>query len=82
MEKRVNLYVTPKSQDTDKIKDYLASNGIDFNVYDVRTDLEAHKRMREATRGACGAPVIEVGHQIVCGFDRERLEDAIAYEFR
>lgn len=80
METEVNLYVTPKSRDTDNIKDYLGNKGIDFNVYDIHADVNAHRRMLEATRGACGAPVVEVGHQIVCGFDSERLEDTIAYE--
>ena len=80
MEKEVNLYITPKSQDTDNIKDYLESAGVDFNVYDVHADFRVHKRMLEATRGACSAPVIEIGNQIVCGFDRERLEDTLAYE--
>jgi len=82
MEKQVNLYVTPKSLDTDRIEGYLESKGIDFNVYNIHADVQAHKRMIEATRGACGAPVIEVGHQIVCGFDTERLDETIAYELR
>ena len=80
MEKRVNLYATSKSKDTDKIRDYLSRKGIDFNVHDIDIDHEAHLRMLEATRGACGAPVVEIGNQIVCGFDRKRLEETIAYE--
>jgi glutaredoxin len=80
MEKEVNLYVTPESFETDRIKEYLASKGIDFNVFDIHSDFKAHKRMLEATRGACGAPVIEIGHKIVCGLDRERLEETIKYE--
>ena len=81
MEKEVNLYITPESPDTDKIKNYLAGEGIDFKVYDINTDVQAHKRMLEATRGACSAPVVEIGNQIVCGFDTERLRETIAYEF-
>lgn len=80
MEKQVNLYITPKSPDTDKIKDHLANKGIDFKVHDIHADVKAHKRMLEATRGACGAPVVEIGHQIVCGFDSERLDETIKYE--
>jgi len=82
MEKEVNLYVSPKSRDVDKIEGYLASRGIDFNVYDIHADVQAHKRMLEATRGACGAPVVEVGHQIVCGFDLERLDETISFELQ
>jgi glutaredoxin 3 len=82
MEKEVNLYVTPKSTDTDKIKDYLESENIDYQVVDVHDDFKAHKRMLEATRGACGAPVVEIGHQIVCGFDSERLKETLDYELR
>ncbi len=76
----VNVYVLPTSPDTGKIKEFLASKGIDFKVYDIRSDVKAHKRMIEATRGACGAPVIEIGHRIVCGFDTERLEETIGKE--
>ncbi len=82
MEKEVNLYVTPKSPGVDKIKDYLSRQGIDFNVYDVDSDYKAHKRMLEAARGACGTPVVEIGNQIVCGFDRDRLKEAINFEIR
>jgi hypothetical protein len=42
--------------------------------------VKAHKRMLEATRGACGAPVIEIGHRIVCGLDEERLDETINLE--
>ncbi len=78
----VSLYVTPKSPDTGKIKDFLASRGVEFKVHDIHADFKAHKRLLEATRGACGAPVIEFEHKIVCGFDPERLEDTLAYERR
>lgn len=82
MEKEVNLYFNSKSEDTDKIRDDLFKRGIDFKSYDIEVDNEAHKRMLEATRGACGAPVVEIGNQIVCGFDRDRLEATIGYELR
>lgn len=80
--KRVNIYTNSKAQDTDRIKSYLTNHGVDFRECDVDTDMKAHKRMLEATRGACGTPVVEIGNQIVCGFDRQRLEDTIAYELR
>ncbi len=80
MEKEVNVYVLPSSPDTEKIKGFLASKGIDFKVYDIHEDVKAHKRMLEATRGACRAPVIEIGNRIVCGLDKERLEETISYE--
>ncbi len=77
---KVQVYITPKSPDTDGIKEYLVNEGIDFELHNVHADYKAHKRMLEATRGACGAPVIEIGNQIVCGFDKKRLEETIAYE--
>ncbi|MDR3557436.1 MAG: glutaredoxin domain-containing protein [Syntrophobacteraceae bacterium] len=82
MEKEVNVYVFPASPDTEKIRDYLDSKGIDFKVYDINSDQKAHKRMLEATRGACGPPVIEIGNRIVCGLDKERLEETIASELK
>ena len=80
MEKEVNVYVRPTSPDTDKIKEFLTGKGIDFKVYDIHDDVKAHKRMLEATRGACNAPVIEIGNRIVCGLDKERLEETIKSE--
>ncbi|MDA8308238.1 MAG: glutathione S-transferase N-terminal domain-containing protein [Deltaproteobacteria bacterium] len=82
MEKEVNVYVFPASPDTDKIKNYLASKAIPFKVYDVHSDQKAHKRMLEATRGACRAPVIEIGNRIVCGLDKNRLDETIATELK
>ncbi len=82
MEKEVNLYISPKSANTEKIKDFLVNRGVDFKVHDIHADVKAHKRMLEATRGACGAPVIEIGNQIVCGFDSKRLEETLDYELQ
>jgi glutaredoxin len=80
MEKEVNVYTRTKSSETEKITEYLEDKGLDFKVYDIQSDVKAHKRMIEATRGACGAPVIEIGNRIVCGLDKERLEETIRYE--
>lgn len=82
MAKRVSLYVSPNSPDTEQIKGYLSNKGIDFALYDVSVDLHAHKRMIEATRGAGSPPVIEIGHQLVFGFDKERMDEVIDYELR
>ncbi len=76
----INLYATAKSKDTDRIREFLESKGIQFRVYDIHSDFRAHRRMLEATRGACGAPVTEFPRKIVCGFDPEGLEDTLAYE--
>lgn len=80
MKKEVNVYVFPASPDTEKIKNYLSSKGIAFKVYDIHADEKAHKRMLEATRGACAAPVIEIGNRIVCGVDKKRLDETIGTE--
>ncbi len=80
MEKEVNLYVKQGSLEAHGIKEFLASKDIDVNVYDIHSDFKAHKRMLEATRGACGAPVVEIGNRIVCGFDIDRLEETIEHE--
>ncbi len=80
MAKRVSLYVTPNSPGNEEIKGYLSNKGIDFDLYDISIDTGAHKRMIEATRGAGGPPVIEIGHQLVFGFDKERMDEVIDYE--
>ena len=79
---KVNVYVKATSPDTTEITEFLSKRGIPYDVFDISSNVAAHKRMLEATRGAGGPPVIEVGHQVVLGFDAERLEDTIAYEFR
>jgi len=52
MEKEVNVYVTPKSPDTDKIREYLASKGSITTSLIFPPITRRTKRMLEATRGA------------------------------
>ena len=80
MKKEVNLYVFPASPDPDKIKSYLESRGIAFKVYDIRSNQKAYKRMLEASRVACAAPVIEIGSRTVCEPEKKGLDDTLDTE--
>jgi hypothetical protein len=82
MKDKVNVYVKSTASDTMEITDFLRKRGISYDLFDISSNVAAHKRMLEATRGAGGPPVIEVGHQVVLGFDADRLEETIQYEFR
>jgi glutaredoxin len=82
MDRKADLYIESMTQGVDEIKDFLRKKGVSAVIHDISTEEGARKRMLEATRGACGPPVVEIGHQIVCGFDPERLEETIKYEFR
>ena len=82
MERTANLYITPESRHVGEIKECLSNQGVDIKVYDIHSDVDAHRRMLEATRGAGGPPVTEIGHQVVIGHDCNKLEETIDYEFR
>ena len=56
----------------------LSKKGVLFTAYDVKTDKEALKEMKRISGGALRVPVISVCNEVMVGFDRGRLEQALA----
>lgn len=54
------------------LKEFLKENGVVFEDIDVSSDLATQKEMVEKT-GQMGVPVVEIGSDIVVGFDKELI---------
>jgi len=76
-QKQVTIYSTPTCHFCHAAKDFFAENKIQFTDYNVATDLPKRKEMVEKS-GQMGVPVIEVGDELVVGFDQDRLKELLA----
>jgi glutaredoxin-like YruB-family protein len=70
---KVRVYSTPTCPWCFKAKDFLRDNHIEFEDIDVKEDHEAAQYMIEKS-GQMGVPVIEIGDEMVIGFDEERIK--------
>lgn len=74
--KPVIVYSTPSCPYCKQAKEYLASRGVSFEDVDVAADAVRAQEMIQKS-GQMGVPVIDVGGEIIIGFDRDRLEKLI-----
>jgi len=66
---KTELYGTASCPYTRDMREWLEWNGRDFEEYDVETDAEALKRMREASGGQRTVPVlVEDGKAVQIGW--------------
>ena len=78
MSEMVRIYSTPTCPFCKMAKEFLSKKGVEFTDYDVTKDREALKEMRKISGGALRAPVISVCNEVMVGFDRGRLEQALS----
>lgn len=72
----VTIYSTPTCVYCKMAKDFFAKNNIAYTEHNVASDLKAREEMFAKTH-QMGVPVIDVGGQIVVGFDKKTLEDLL-----
>lgn len=72
----VLIYSTPTCSGCDAAKQFLRQHGIAFFEYNVAKDLQAAERMIKRT-GQTAVPVIEVGDEVIVGFNRRQLAKAL-----
>ena len=77
MDKKITIYSTPTCHFCQMTKEFLKGKGIAYTEYDVAQDIEKRQEMIQKS-GQMGVPVIFVGDELIVGFDKERLEAAIA----
>ena len=70
--KKVEIYSTPSCVYCGMARDFFRKNNIQYDTFDVLSDLEKRKEMIEKS-GQMGVPVITVGDELVVGFDQRRL---------
>ena len=73
MNKKIKVYGVPTCPFCTKTKKYLKDKGFDFEDLDVSLSQDLAKEMVEKS-GQMSVPVIEIGEEIVIGFDKEKIE--------
>ena len=68
----VTIYSTPTCHFCHAAKDFFTANNVQFQDYDVASNLEKRREMIEKS-GQMGVPVIEVGDQLIVGYDEQEL---------
>jgi glutaredoxin len=69
------VYSAQGCADCEKVKQFLASEGVEFEVKDVMTDMEAREAVEKL--GFLGIPVTVIGDQAIKGFQLEELKRMI-----
>lgn len=70
--KKVIIYSTPTCHYCVLAKEYFKEKGIQYEEFNVAADTEKRKEMVEKS-GQMGVPVIEIGTDVVVGFDEEEV---------
>ncbi|MGE5708509.1 MAG: glutaredoxin family protein [Bacteroidota bacterium] len=73
----IKVYSTPTCSYCVLAKRYLAERGVVFQDVDVSADREAAREMISKT-GQMGVPVLDIDGQVIVGFDRPRIDAALA----
>lgn len=76
MDKTVTIYSTPVCHFCHSAKEFFNENKVDFTEYDVAADAKKRQEMIEIT-GQMGVPVIQIGEDVVIGFDEEKLRELL-----
>jgi len=74
--KKVKIYSTPTCPWCMRTKQFLKENNIEFVEYDVSSDQEALEEMVRVS-GQMGVPVLDIEGEIIVGFDKERIKEAL-----
>ncbi len=75
---KVKVFTTPDCNKCSQARKFLDDQGIDFEYIDVTRSAEALKEMKTISRGAHSVPIISICDQVLVGYDRAKLEEAIA----
>ena len=72
----VTIYSTPSCHFCHMAKDYFKEKNVSFVDYDVAADM--NKRTEMVTKsGQMGVPVIQIGNNIIIGFQKAKINDLL-----
>lgn len=71
------IYSSPTCGFCYMVKDYLKNKGYQFTEKDISNDQEALRFVINKV-GQAVTPIISIGDKIVVGFDRPRIDEALA----
>ena len=74
--KNVIIYTTPTCHFCHMAKDFFKEKNIAYIEHDVASNLEKRKEMMERS-GQLGVPVIFVGDQMIVGFNKPKVVQAL-----
>lgn len=75
-QKQVTIYSTPTCHFCHAAKDFFSEHHVAFTDYNVASDLAKRQEMIQKS-GQMGVPVIDVGGELVIGFDEDRLRELL-----
>lgn len=75
-QKQVTIYSTPTCHFCHAAKDFFTQHHIAFTDYNVASDLTKRQEMIQKS-GQMGVPVIDIGGELVVGFDEDRLRELL-----
>lgn len=70
------VYSTPTCPFCKQLKAYLEEKNIEFTDIDVSADQEKAQEMIQKS-GQMGVPVLEVGGEVVVGFDKKKVDELL-----
>ena len=76
MDKKVKIYSTPTCPFCIRTKQFLKDNNIPFEDTDVSNNDEAAEEMIKKS-GQMGVPVLDIDGEIIVGFDKEKIKQAL-----
>ena len=76
MEKTVQIYSTPSCHFCHAAKEFFTAQNVEFTDYDVAADVDKRQEMIEMT-GQMGVPVIQIGEDVVVGFDEDKVKELL-----
>jgi glutaredoxin-like YruB-family protein len=76
MDKQVKIYSTPTCPYCIRVKQFLKENKIVFEDLDVSSSQEAAEEMIQKS-GQMTVPVLDIDGEIIMGFDKERIKQAL-----
>ena len=72
----VKVYISPSCPYCFTLKEFLKENNIKFEEIDVSKDEKAKNKVIKRT-GKMEVPMIEIGDEVIAGFDREKICKAL-----
>ena len=75
--KVVRVYSTPACTGCRAVKEFLKSRNVEFTEIDMAADERARNYIIEKT-GHLSSPIVQIGDEFIVGFDRKKMEKALA----
>ncbi len=74
--KEVRIYTTPNCGYCIMAKNFFQEHNIKYDEIDVGIDAKKREEMINKT-GQMGVPIIEIGNEIIVGFDKKRISQIL-----